>query len=42
LGSAKDWRDRTVFAPTPPEISVIEIDDGDHRVVIERDANAGT
>ena len=32
----KEWRDRTIFAPLPAEITVIEIDEGDRRVVIEK------
>ncbi len=34
--SPKHWRDRTIFAPAPAEIDAIEIDDGDRRVVLER------
>lgn len=33
---SKQWRDRTIFAPAADEIDAIEIDDGSHRVVIER------
>jgi len=32
----KTWRDRTIFAPLPSQISAIEIDDGRRRVVIEK------
>jgi len=32
----KEWRDRTIFAPVPARISVIEIVDGDRRVVMEQ------
>lgn len=32
----KEWRDRTIFAPTPAEIDAIEIDDGTRRIVLVR------
>lgn len=32
----KEWRDRTIFSPTPAEVAAIEIDDGGRRVVVER------
>lgn len=31
----REWRDRTIFSPTPAEVAIIEIEDGGSRVVIE-------